>query len=253
MEEQIIETVQDPNIIQTLAIFMSEGGAFMWIILGLWCLGITISLERFNTLLRYDTNAPKLMKIIKKYVLENNVIEAIKLCSDRKSVLGHVMKSGLKRANQDKEQIQDALESTILEVTPQVEKRLSYLALLANISTLMGLLGTIYGLIQSFAAVAQADPASKAELLALGIAKAMNTTAFGLISAITLMVMHQILSTKADKIMSDIEEQSIKLVDMLGTQKTMPQVRRQEVNQAPKTIDNEHEEVPNIPTNIKTA
>lgn len=217
--EETLQTVQDPNFIQTLSIFMSEGGAFMWIILIIWCIGITISLERFNALIRYDINANKLMKAIKKHVIENNVMEAIKICNQRSSVLSHVLKNGLKRANQTREQVQDAIESTVLEVTPKVEKRLGYLALLANISTLMGLLGTIYGLIQSFAAVAGADPAEKAELLALGISKAMNTTAFGLISAITIMILHQILTNKADKIMSDIDEHSTKLIDFLTTKK----------------------------------
>ncbi len=107
----------------------------------------------------------------------------------------------------------------MLEAMPFLEKRLNYLALVANVSTLIGLLGTIYGLIQSFAAVAAADAASKAELLALGISKAMNTTAFGLISAITIMVVHSILSSKAEKIIGDIEKSSVKLVDLLATKK----------------------------------
>ena len=133
--------------------------------------------------------------------------------------MASVLRNGLKRANQSKEQIQDALESSMLESIPHVEKRLGYLALIANVSTLIGLLGTIYGLIQSFAAVASADPASKAELLALGISKAMNTTAFGLISAISIMVLHQILTTKAEKIIGDLEHFSVKLVDLLSTRK----------------------------------
>jgi biopolymer transport protein ExbB/TolQ len=93
---------------------------------------------------------------------------------------------------------------------------MNYMALCANISTLLGLLGTIAGLIQSFAAVASADPSSKAKLLALGISKAMNTTAFGLIAAISLMVIHSVLTSKGEKIVADIDEQSLKLVDLLA-------------------------------------
>ena len=111
----------------------------------------------------------------------------------------------------------------MLEAMPHLEKRLGYLALIANVSTLVGLLGTIYGLIQSFAAVASADAASKAELLALGISKAMNTTAFGLISAISIMVIHQILTTKSEKIIGDMEHYSVKLVDLLSTRKSSSQ------------------------------
>ena len=209
---------------EDLAIFMNEGGVFMWIILLIWLIGMIIAIERFKSFTFFDTKGELLMNMIKKNVLLNNVQEAIKLCSDSKALLPYVLKSGLKRANQTKEQIQDAIESTILEVVPKVERGLGYLALIANISTLLGLLGTIYGLIQSFSAVASADPASKAKLLALGISKAMNTTAFGLISAISIMVIHTVLSNKSEKIMGEVEQFSVKLIDLLGTKKHIPAI-----------------------------
>ncbi|MEX0798087.1 MAG: MotA/TolQ/ExbB proton channel family protein [Bacteriovoracaceae bacterium] len=223
--EQLINTVeqktvdQDLNMIQGFAKFMDDGGVFMWIILGIWIFGVAVAIERFKALFSYDIDGPSLMNDIKKNVLTNEVHSAIQSCSGSKALLASVMKNGLKRANQTKEQIQDALEVSMLESMPFVEKRLNYLALVANVSTLIGLLGTIYGLIQSFAAVASADAASKAELLALGISKAMNTTAFGLISAITIMVVHSILSSKAEKIIADLEQNSVKLVDLLSTKK----------------------------------
>jgi len=214
-----VETVTDPNFIQSLAIFMDEGGIFMWIILVIWCIGVAIAAERIKSLLKFDVDGANLMAVIKRHVLGNEVQKAIQTCSGSDALLPQVLKSGLKRANQSKEQIQDAVDSTILEVAPKVDKRMGYLGLVANVSTLIGLLGTIYGLIQSFAAVAGADPASKAKLLALGIAKAMNTTAAGLISAISIMVIHAILTQKSDKIIAEVEEFSIKLVDLLGTKK----------------------------------
>jgi len=216
------ETITDPNFIEGMALFMREGGIFMWIILGIWCLGMAIALERAKGLFLYDIDGKALMHMIKKHVLVNEVTKAIQSCSNSKALLPQVMKSGLKRANQKKDQIQDALESTILEVAPIVEKRMGYLGLIANISTLLGLLGTIYGLIQSFSAVATADPSEKAQLLALGISKAMNTTAIGLISAISIMVIHSILTTKSDKILGEIEEFSVKLLDLLATKKSVP-------------------------------
>ncbi|PIK15402.1 MotA/TolQ/ExbB proton channel family protein [Halobacteriovorax sp. JY17] len=225
MENQVAQAVTDQSFLQTLAIFMDEGGIFMWIILATWTFGIAISLERIKSLFSYDIDGNSLMNMIKKHVLNNDVEKAIQSCSNSKAILPMVLKSGLKRANQDKDQIQDAVDSTILEVTPKVDKRMSYLGLVANVSTLIGLLGTIYGLIESFAAVANADPSSKAKLLALGISKAMNTTAFGLISAISIMVIHNILSNKSEKIIAEIEEYSLKLVDLLGTKKRkMPPV-----------------------------
>ena len=216
MEEQIANT----SLFKTFALFMQEGGIFMWVILGIWSLGLGIALERIKGLFSYDVKGHKLMSEVKKYVMFNEVAEAIAFCSKSKALLPTVLKSGLKRANQTKEQISDAVEATVLEVAPKVERRLSHLALLANISTLIGLLGTIYGLIQSFAAVAQADPVLKSKLLALGISKAMNTTALGLISAISLMVIHSILSGKAEKILSEIDEYAVKLIDLLGTKRT---------------------------------
>ena len=145
--------------------------------------------------------------------------DAIQTCSESNALLPFVMKNGLKRANQSKEQIQDALEASILEAVPKIEKRLSYLALTANLSTLLGLLGTIQGLIQSFAAVAQAAASEKAQLLAEGIAVAMNTTALGLVSAISLMVVHSFLMAKGEKMIHEIEENSVKLLDLLSTKK----------------------------------
>ena len=211
--------VEDPNFFQSLAMFMSDGGIFMWIIFAIWALGVAISIERIKSLFSMDVDGTSLMNMVKKHVLLNDVHKAIQLCSDSKAVLPKVLRSGLKRANQTKDQIQDSIEASMLEVMPQLDKRLGYLSLIANISTLMGLLGTIYGLIQSFSAVAQADPAQKAQLLALGISKAMNTTAFGLISAISIMVVHSVLVTKSDKILSEVEENSVKLIDLLGTKR----------------------------------
>lgn len=210
---------QELNTVQGFAKFMDDGGVFMWIILAMWIFGLVIAAERIKSLFKHDVDGASLMNEIKKDVLTNEVQNAIQSCSTNKSLLASVLRNGLKRANQTKEQIQDALESSMLEAIPHVEKRLGYLALIANVSTLVGLLGTIYGLIQSFAAVASADAASKAELLALGISKAMNTTAFGLISAITIMVIHQILTTKSEKILSDLEHYSVKLVDLLSSRK----------------------------------
>jgi biopolymer transport protein ExbB/TolQ len=209
----------DLNFVQGFAKFMDDGGIFMWIILFMWLGGVIIALERIKNLFKYDIDGTSLMNEVKKSVLTNEVQGAIQNCSTNKSMLAMVLRNGLKRANQSKEQIQDALESSMLEAIPHLEKRLGYLSLIANVSTLIGLLGTIYGLIQSFAAVASADAASKAELLALGISKAMNTTAFGLISAITIMVIHQILTTKSEKIIGDLEHYSVKLVDLLSTRK----------------------------------
>ena len=219
MEEVITNPVVQENMIQWTARFMSEGGIFMWIIAIVWTIGIAIAVERLKAFFKFDIDGTSLMGNIKKHVIGNQVQDAIQTCSESNALLPFVMKNGLKRANQSKEQIQDALEASILEVVPKIEKRLSYLALTANLSTLLGLLGTIQGLIQSFAAVAQAAASEKAQLLAEGIAVAMNTTALGLISAISLMVVHAILMSRGEKMIQEIEENSVKLLDLLSTKK----------------------------------
>ena len=220
MDAVAAQAVVSENFIQWSARFMSEGGIFMWIIAVVWCVGIAISVERLKNYFKYDIDGASLMGSIKKFVIGNQVQDAIQMCSESKALLPFVMKNGLKRANQCKEQIQDALEASILETVPKIERRLSYLALAANLSTLLGLLGTIQGLIQSFAAVAQAEASQKAQLLAEGIAVAMNTTALGLISAISLMVVHSFLMARGEKMIQEIEENSVKLLDLLSTKKS---------------------------------
>ncbi len=208
------------ELINRLAIFWKDGGAFMWAILAVWTFGLAISLERFLKLsLKFDVDGASFMNEIQRYVLSNDIQGAIRICSGTGAMLPRVLKSGLKRASQSISQIQNAVDATALEVIPRIELRLNYLNLVANISTLIGLLGTIQGLINSFAAVASADPTQKSQLLTQGISTAMNTTYFGLVSAISMMIIHTYLTSKSDKIINEIDEYSVKLLDFLGTKK----------------------------------
>jgi len=130
-----------------------------------------------------------------------------------------VIKAGLQRASRDETQIQNAIDAASLEVIPKLERRLNYLALIANIATLLGLLGTVVGLIHSFAALEAADAAQRQAILAKGISEAMNCTAFGLLVAITTMVMHSILAAKATSLLEEIDEFGVKLLDLLSARK----------------------------------
>jgi biopolymer transport protein ExbB len=209
--------MQELNFFQEFAIFMQEGGIYMYVILLVYLVGIAIALERFLRYQLYDIKASSLLNELQKFILANDFKEAIKYCSKSRALLPRVIKHGLKRASHGTEQIQNAIDATTLEVIPLVEKRLAYLGLLANVSTLFGLLGTIWGLIDAFKAVGNADPTKKAEILSKGIAVAMNTTALGLISAISIMVIHAWLTAKSEKIIGEIDEFSVKLMDLLGT------------------------------------
>ena len=206
------------SIVNTLADFFQSGGIFMWVILIVGLIGIAIAFERFAKLsFRFDVDGSSFMNELQRYILSNDIQGAIRACSGSLAALPKVLKSGLKRAEQSEEQIRNAVDATALEVVPKVELRLNYLQMIANISTLFGLLGTIQGLIQSFAAVGQADPSQRQQLLTLGIAKAMNTTFLGLLVAISIIVIHTYLKAKADKIVNEIDEFSVKLLDLLGT------------------------------------
>lgn len=200
--------------------FVTNGGVFMYIIILVWVISLAIAFDRFRKLsYKFDVDGPSFMNELQRYVLSNDIQGAIRVCSGSIAALPKVLKSGLKRSTQSPEQIQNAIDATALEVIPKVERGLPYLQLTANLSTLFGLLGTIQGLIQSFSALEAADPSQRAEVLAKGIAVAMNTTAFGLFSAITIMICHAFLTAKSEKIIAEIDEFSVKLVDLLGTKK----------------------------------
>jgi biopolymer transport protein ExbB len=221
------------DLVQEISTFLRAGGGigtfFMAVILFAWAIGLAIAFEKIFSLSKMYVDGPSLMNEIQKYILTGDLQGAIKVCSGSPAVLAKVLKNALKRANQSMEQIQNAVDATALEVVPKVEKRLSYLQLVANISTLIGLLGTIFGLIESFQAVAAAeDPAQKAQLLSDGISTAMNTTAFGLMSAISIMVIHTVLTNKSEQIIGSVDEFSVKLMDMLHTKKIDSPITPQE-------------------------
>lgn len=182
---------------------------------------IAISLERFLRLFfQYNVDGGSFMFEVQKHILANDIDGAIRICNgSQRAALPKVIKSGLQRASRDESQIQNAIDAASLEVIPKLERRLSYLALIANIATLLGLLGTISGLIVSFAALENADPAQRQALLARGISQAMHATAFGLVTAIYAMVSHGILSNKSNKILEEIDEFGVKLLDLLSARK----------------------------------
>jgi len=208
------------GVIQYSVQFIQDSGFFGYVIVLVWGVGLAICVERFRKIaMKFDVDGPSLMNELQRYILSNDIQGAIRVCSGSVSALAKVLKSGLKRANQTPEQVQNAIDATSLEVIPKVEKRLSHLNLISNLLTLFGLLGTIQGLILAFAAVSQADPEQKAEILASGIALAMNTTAMGLVGAITIMIGHAYLASKSEKIINEIDEYSVKLMDLLQTKK----------------------------------
>jgi biopolymer transport protein ExbB/TolQ len=194
-----------------------EGGAFMWIILVVFVFAMAIAFERlFFVVFRANINATAFMAQIQKLIMANNIDRAIKLCNaEPHAMLPKVVKAGLTRANRTEKELENAITEVTLEIAPQVNKRTAYLGMLANVATLVGLLGTIMGLVMAFQAVAKASAETKQALLANGISVAMYTTAGGLIAAIPTMVLHSIISNKSNKILDDVDQYGLKTLNLL--------------------------------------
>lgn len=195
--------------------FFQAGGIFMYPILALLALGTAIVIERFFYLLKASVSEEALWDRVQKLMNGGRLQEAVKVCGKTKAPLGHVLTRGLERIQEPwtPEDLQGSLEEVLLERIPLLERRTHYLPTLANVSTLLGLLGTIIGLIQSFSAIAAVDPSQKAALLAQGISVAMSTTAFGLMVAIPLLLCFTWLSTKTNRIVEGLEEITTKFIN----------------------------------------
>ena len=197
--------------------FFENGGAFMYPIVLLLALGLGVSIERYVTLTlarkRNRQTWEKLEDLIRKGEFE----KARELSNKDNSAIAQLFASALARqgAVRRREDIDRAMEETLMAIIPRLEKRTHYLATFANMSTLAGLLGTIIGLIHAFTAVSNADPADKAELLSASISIGMNCTAFGLMVAIPLVLVHQVLQSKTATIVSGIEMASVKFLNAL--------------------------------------
>lgn len=198
-----------------------QGGAFMYPILIVFVFAMAISFERlFYVMWRANTNATQFMAQIQKLIMAGNLDRAIQLCNaNPHQALPRVVKAGLTHANQPEEDLAREVDEAILTVTPQVNKRTPYLVMLANVATLTGLLGTIWGLIMAFEAVAAASAEMKQQLLAQGISVAMYTTAGGLMVAIPTMILTSIIQGQSTRILDDVEQFGLKTVNLLVARK----------------------------------
>lgn len=203
---------------------ITESGLVGYLIVATGLVGWALIFERARTLyFHYTMKSDDFMKQVKSLLMNDQVEEAITFCTANKSKpLAHVVKGVLERADRDDEAINQGLDIALSEVIPNLGKRLGYLATIANVATLMGLLGTIQGLIMAFAAVAYADPSQKQMVLAQGISLAMYTTFLGLAVAIPIMVAYSLLHSKQNRLLEEISEHSSKVVDLLSTRHYVP-------------------------------
>lgn len=200
--------------------FFQSGGIFMYPIFVVMAIGIAIVIDRFIYLMRTDKSINKTWNAIIPMLRANDFVRARKVLDSSENPMGRVLSYGFARLgpNAKREQLESAMEEGVMEVMPQLAERTHYLAMLANVATLLGLLGTIVGLIQAFTAVATANPAEKADLLSGSISVAMNTTAFGLVVAIPLLLFHSFLSTKTGRLVDTIEMAAVKCANLMDSE-----------------------------------
>lgn len=196
--------------------FFQDGGAWMWPILFVFIAGLAIVLERFFYLQSITGKNKKTWDELFPLLSKGQFKQAMEAIKGSDTFMAQIIGAGIARAGVSRrsEDIEMAMEENLMEVLPRLEQRTPYVATLANIATLLGLLGTIVGLIEAFGAISSADPAQKAELLSSSISVAMNTTAFGLIAAIPLILAFTYLQSKTAKTVESMEMATVKFVNI---------------------------------------
>ncbi len=197
--------------------FFQEGGFFLIPIAIVFCIGLAIAVERWTFLnwerMRNRKAFAEFLPLLRSTEMEKMQMYTRENTAPVVRIIGcglDMMKVSRQRAD-----VENAMSEGMLECMPRLEQRTSYLAVLANIATLLGLLGTIIGLIGAFTAVANADPAEKSTLLSSSISVAMNTTAFGLIAAIPLLILNAILQNKTKAIITSVEMSAVKFLNIM--------------------------------------
>ena len=197
--------------LQTLS---EHGGFAAWLIFGAGLALFIIGIERLSVLFfGMSYNVKGSLVTIRSLILDKRYTDAIQICDKQtNSPEMSVIKSGLVAVENGREAMKSALGGAVLEVSHKCEVRVGYLALIANVATLLGLLGTISGLIKTFASIANADPAEKAKMLGIGISEAMYATAAGLCVGIAAMVVHTLCVSKGESIVGDAQDTGLKVI-----------------------------------------
>ncbi len=206
---------------KTIIDFFQDGGVFMYPIAIVLAFGLAIALERYIYLTVIKSNNKKLLNKLIPLLQKSDFQGAYNIVAKSNHAISRMLGQGLARMKtaENRDEIETAMEESLMETIPQLEKRTHYLAMFANISTLLGLLGTIIGLIKAFTAVAEVDPALKGEILSTSISVAMNTTAFGLMAAIPLLFIYTVIQTKTTEIIDSLEMATVKFLNLMSKRK----------------------------------
>ena len=205
--------------INSMIDFFNKGGMFMYPIMFVFLTGMGIALERWLHLSRIRSINRKIWDRLYPMLVKGQFEKVKAVVNNDNSTISQMLSMGLDRQGtvRRREDVEIAMEESMMEIIPQLEKRTSYVALFSNIATLLGLLGTIMGLIEAFTAVANANPAEKADLLSASISVAMNTTAFGLMAAIPLLLLHAKLTSTTGQVIDSLEMASVKALNSISS------------------------------------
>ena len=216
------------NSFQTVVKFFVDCGPFLYPSLTLMALGLAIAIERFIFLRRARSDNRRIWDQVLPMLQSGRFREVLGIASRSDSAIGKIVANGIERmgGSRKREDIEHAMEEGMMEIVPRLERRTHYIATFANVITLVGLLGTIIGLIKGFTAVAAVNPAEKAELLSASISIAMNNTAFALMVAIPFLLIHAFLQARASEIVDSLEAAKItflNLVQRISSEQTAAQ------------------------------
>ena len=208
------------SVYDAIVNFFQSGGVFMYPIMVVLALGVAIAIERYIYLSLIIAKNALAWRQLQPSLQSGNFRQAMMFAKKSKSAVSKILGYGLERAkiSRRRDDVEVAMEEGLMEIVPRLEKRTHYLATFANIATLLGLLGTIIGLIEAFTAVSSASPAEKADLLSASISVAMNTTAFGLMVGIPLLLVHAVLQTKTTELVDSLEMASVKVLNFITEQ-----------------------------------
>jgi len=206
----------------TIVNFIQSGGIWMVPIAIALGFGLAIAIERFVFLNNAREDNRELWEKLLGLLGQGQYDQAGAAAAESDTAIGRIMSHGLSRLRsaRRREDVEMALEESLMETIPELERRTHYLATLANVATLLGLLGTIIGLIQAFTAISGVNPAEKADLLSASISVAMNTTAFGLMVAIPLLLIHSWLQSVTSEVVDSLEMASIKFLNLMQLRET---------------------------------
>jgi biopolymer transport protein ExbB len=224
------------DIFYSIVNFFTRGGVFMYPILFVAAVAAAIAIERYVTLTRLSIKNRAAWNRIEPALTDGDFDKARESTAKDETAVAQLMAVGLARQGAVRriDDVEKAMRTNLMELIPRLEKRTHYLGTFANLATLLGLLGTVSGLIHAFTAVATANPAEKANLLAASISEAMNCTAFGLMVAVPILFIHAFLQSKTGELIGSLETAAMKFLTLVADKQSARMQTRLELAQLPK-------------------